>query len=291
MKCPLARLAFALACLVLARAQLEKKEVTLDAFNGIENCAPFNTLVTPSAGDAYAITLEAEPAALNSLVYTVDAGTLSLGLNGSFDSTQPIKPSTLSIDVGGTGGVVVNNITADLVVISSSGTADVVVTGSIRGAEVTMPGTGDVSLSGVSGNVKVDLSGTGALQVDMASSTAAITGRASGINHVMYSGGGSCNVDASFSFSQICQKVDQVDIPVTSTAWSCGLSVQGSFVCGQPSSGSSTTSGSAINIPGITVSGPVEIGGITVDGVPQPDIGGSKSTPNCKANDEDVRML
>lgn len=117
---------------------------------------------------------------------------------------------------------------------------------------------------------------------------------------------------------QICQQVDQVDIPVTSAAWSCGLSVQGSFVCGQPSSGaagpapglghrcslcqacmaapvpapilwyglpppnspsptptpgSSTTSGSAINIPGITVSGPVEIGGITVDGVPQPDIG------------------
>jgi hypothetical protein len=319
MKCPLAfaRLAFALVCLAMARAQLEKKEVTLDAFNGIENCAPFNALVAPSAGNAYAITLEAEPVALSSLSYIVDAGILSLGVNGSFNSTQPIKvtvtlpasalaslqttvtgmlftapgfqSSSLSINVGGTGRVVVNNVKADLVVVTSRGTADVIVTGNIGGAEVTTEGTGEVFLSGVSGGVKADLSGTSTLEVDMAATTSAITGRASGINHIMYSGGGSCNVDTSFSFSQICQSVDQVDIPVTSAAWSCSLSVQGSFVCGQPSSGSAT-SGNAIDIPGISFSGDVEIGGITIDGVPQPDIGGSKSSSNCKASDDDVRM-
>ena len=66
-------------------------QVTLDAFNGVEICGPINVLVVPSTGGAYTLTLEAEPAALGALSYSVKDGTLSLGLSTSFDTTEPIQ--------------------------------------------------------------------------------------------------------------------------------------------------------------------------------------------------------
>ena len=43
---------------------------------------------------------------------------------------------------------------------------------------------------------------------------------------------GTCAVQSNFPFLQICQSVPFVAIPAADPLWTCGLTVRGSFTCG-----------------------------------------------------------
>ena len=64
----------------------------LPAFNAVRVCVPFNTLITPAANaNQYQVVLDADTPVQQALQATVNNNVLSLGVSGSFETSNPIK--------------------------------------------------------------------------------------------------------------------------------------------------------------------------------------------------------
>lgn len=65
---------------------------TLPPFNAVRVCVPFNVLITPAANaNQYQVVLDADAPVQQALQATVDNNVLSLGVSGSFETSNPIK--------------------------------------------------------------------------------------------------------------------------------------------------------------------------------------------------------
>lgn len=72
----------------------QQQQFNLAAFSNITSCLPFNVLITASpAGspNAYQLSSQVAPEVSAALRVAVNDGTLFLGFNRSFESTQPIR--------------------------------------------------------------------------------------------------------------------------------------------------------------------------------------------------------
>lgn len=62
------------------------------AFKTVRACAPFNVLIQPSsAANQYQVVLDADSSVAQAVQVSVSNGVLSLGVSGSFKTSNPIK--------------------------------------------------------------------------------------------------------------------------------------------------------------------------------------------------------
>jgi hypothetical protein len=65
---------------------------SVPAFNTVRICVPFNVLISPSSGaDQYQVVLDADSSVGQALQASVSNDVLSLGVSGSFQTSNPIK--------------------------------------------------------------------------------------------------------------------------------------------------------------------------------------------------------
>ena len=78
-------LVLSLASVALAADQ------TLPAFTSVQVCTPFNVVVAPSRGNAYTLSVEADPPVVPAVSAKVSNGVLQLESKGAFRTQNPVK--------------------------------------------------------------------------------------------------------------------------------------------------------------------------------------------------------
>ncbi|KAK9832135.1 hypothetical protein WJX74_000285 [Apatococcus lobatus] len=275
------------ALLVLAAAPLcaaQPVVTPVDPFSAVSICVPYNVLIAPSNDSrTYSLAIESEPVVAQSTRASGVNGTLSLESSGNFQTSKPIKltiflpgnalngitvnsPSStvgvaagfgskqLIINSNGNGQVNLASFNASTAFVTNTGTGTVVLRGELGNVNVQNSGTGNVYLSGVTGNVQSALSGVGSLYIDSSNADSQLTGSSNGLGAVRYTKG-QCSVAGAFGsfFGGPCQQVASIQAPPTSTPWSCGINVAGSFLC-SGATGIINTGGSSTNVGGSTPS-------------------------------------
>lgn len=77
---------------ICGMTQAAPQTKTLPPFNAVRVCVPFNVLITPAANaNQYQVVLDADAPVQQALQATVDNNVLSLGVSGSFETSNPIK--------------------------------------------------------------------------------------------------------------------------------------------------------------------------------------------------------
>lgn len=66
---------------------------TLQPFNSVVSCVPFNILVTAGPDDKYTVTTNYAPEVEAAVLFKVEDDTLYVGFNKSYETTEAIKVS------------------------------------------------------------------------------------------------------------------------------------------------------------------------------------------------------
>lgn len=120
--------------------------------------------------------------------------------------------------------------------VQSSGLGSTVFTGTYGNVNAAVDGTGGMYISTVTEGANLNIGGVANAFIETTSKNdggVVITGESTGINRVVHSGTGArCEVSSPFgSFIQTCERSATIPTPPPLPTYTCGIRVEGEFVC------------------------------------------------------------
>ncbi|GIL58883.1 hypothetical protein Vafri_13698 [Volvox africanus] len=183
--------------------------------------------------------------AINLTIYTANSSSLRFVRNfgpGNLVVSSGFDVDTFSAATTSMGDILVKQITAGHVYVTSTGAGTVAVNGSFSGADVVVGGLATVYLGGnISGVVNVSVDFPSTLWIQGSTGTH-ITGTAKTMANVYYTGG-TCDVKSESPlidldmnldiniFGDPCKRASPSTGPNYTPLWSCGQEVRGQSVC------------------------------------------------------------